>query len=160
VQTAQPQSEAGEIASDQIIKGQEAAARYAGVSKRTIRRWVFEEKMPLTKDGCYIKTILDLYKANRGKEHTEVRTRIIESEANSKEAKAKLLKLELQMKQADLHSRSECEQQTIEKILIVKRGLQALPKKVAARLPAKLRRKVEAIIDAEIRILIAGFAKS
>lgn len=43
----------------QIIKTQKKAAKYAGVSGRTIRRWVSECGMPVTTDGCYIKAALD-----------------------------------------------------------------------------------------------------
>lgn len=46
---------------DEIIKGQRAAAAYAGVSVRTIRNWK-AEGMPLSQDGCYIKSELRAFK--------------------------------------------------------------------------------------------------
>lgn len=46
----------------QILKTSTEAALYARVSKRTIRRWVQENDMPVTKEGYYIKSALDMTK--------------------------------------------------------------------------------------------------
>lgn len=43
----------------QILKTSAEAALYARVSKRTIRRWVQENDMPVTKEDYYIKSALD-----------------------------------------------------------------------------------------------------
>ena len=44
---------------NQILKTQADAARYAAVSKRTIRRWLHENNMLVTTEGYYIKAVLD-----------------------------------------------------------------------------------------------------
>jgi len=52
----------GPVKANQIIKKQVDAAKYASVNNRTIRRWVQEGKMPLTKEGYYIKKVLKIFK--------------------------------------------------------------------------------------------------
>lgn len=53
---------ASSFPANQILKTQAEAARYAGVSKRTIRRWLQENNMPVTTDGYYIKQALYMTK--------------------------------------------------------------------------------------------------
>ena len=49
---------------EQTIRGQKAAAKFAGVSVRTIRNWK-AEGMPMTSDGRYIKPELLLFKKQK-----------------------------------------------------------------------------------------------
>lgn len=58
-----------EIGSDKILDNQKAAAKYAEVSERTIRRWV-KDGMTLTANGKYIGTVLLEWKRQQKKVRT------------------------------------------------------------------------------------------
>ena len=148
------------LAESQIIKTQKEAAEYAGVNTRTIRRWV-KADMPLTKDGHYIKSMLDFYKKNEGKQPTEDKNRQQKAEADLKETKAKLAQRELELKTGELIRREDIEKGRIARIQAVKRGLLGLGRKLAKRIATmKNPRKIEALITEEVRYLIEGFAGS
>ena len=86
------------LADAEIIKTQKEAAKYAKVSERTIRRWV-TAGMPRTETGHYIKAMLDFYRDNEGNQPTEARAKGHQADAEYKDAKAKLMQMELQVKQ-------------------------------------------------------------
>ena len=69
--------------SDRFIETIEDAATYAGVDEETIQGWV-ENGMPLTEDGFFIKSWLDLYKNADGKPTTE-QIKQVEDEEKQKE---------------------------------------------------------------------------
>lgn len=154
------QSNKAAIADNQIIKTQKEASEYASVNTRTVRRWA-KADMPLTKDGYYIKSMLDFYKKNEGQQPTEDKNRQQKAEADLKETKAKLAQMELELKTGELIRREDIEKGRIARIQAVKRGLLGLGRKLAKRVAAiKNPRKIEAIITEEVRYLIEGFAGS
>ncbi len=145
------------FAADQIIKTQKQAAEYAGVKTRTIRRWL-AAGMPKTQEGHYIKNMLDFYKRNEGQEVSEDRKREASAQADYKTTKAKLLGMELELKQGHLVPRDRIEKENVRKIIAVKRGLLGLVRKIAARVPPRYRRQVELTAAEEVRNLINDFA--
>jgi len=151
-----------QIAAGDIVRTQRAAATYASVNARTIRRWLSEGMLTARLDGklVYIKSQLDFFKRNAGSRPTEAKTKGLSADAEYKDAKAKLMQMELELKQGALVRREDYERRDITKILAVKRGLLGLDRRVAALCPPEMRRKIRAVISKEVRIIIAGFAGS
>ena len=147
----------GALAAEQIIKTQKQAAEYAGVRTRTIRRWL-AAGMPRSQEGRYIKTMVDFYKRNDGREVSDDRKREVSAQADYKTTKAKLLEMELGLKQGRLVPREDIEKETVRKIIAVKRGLLGMVRKIAARVPPRYRREVELIATEEVTSLINDFA--
>jgi len=151
------QSNKAVIAASQLIETQKEAAEYAGVNTRTIRRWE-DEGMPKTEDDFYIRSMLDIFKANKGSQITEDKARLQSAEANYKETKAKLLEIELKIKQGQLLPLEAIEKARIARILAVKRAWLGQGRKLAKRLAAlKDPRKIQALLDDENRMIITGF---
>ena len=146
------------IMADQIVKGQKLAAAYAGVSVRTIRNWK-SDGMPVAADGGYIKGFLDFYKKNEGRQPTEERKAGLAADADYKTIRAKLLAIELDVKQGRLIPADEIEAGRINRIITVKRALLGLGRKLAPQLARiKDERKIAAIINTECREMIKGFS--
>jgi len=145
------------------LNSQKAAAKYAKVNVRTIRRWV-QAGMPTGKlDGktIYIAEMLDFYKLNEGKETSKDRKREQKAQADYKTTKAQLLELELKIKQGELIERDSIEKERILRILTVKRALLGLGRTLAPQLATiKNPRKIQSRIDKEVRTIIEKFAKS
>ena len=85
-------SKASAAAAGEIVKGQQKAAKYAGVSMRSIRRWV-QAGMPRTEGGHYFKKMLDFYANNEGSQPTEAKKKGQTADAEYKDAKARLMQL-------------------------------------------------------------------
>jgi len=150
------------LAAEEIIESQKKAAKYVGRSERTIRRWV-KEGMPTAKVNgktAYVKSMLDYFKASEGKQVTEDRKREQTAQADLKQIKAKLLEMDLKIREGKLIEREEIEKQWVQRIQIVKRGFLGMGRKLAPQL-AKLKdpRKVQEIIDKEARQIILKFTK-
>ena len=146
------------IAADQIVKGQKAAAAYAGVSVRTIRNWK-AEGMPVAADGGYIKGFLDFYRKNEGQQPTEERKAGLAADADYKTIRAKLLAIELDVKQGRLIPAEEIEAGRVNRIITVKRALLGLGRKLAPQLARiKDEKRIAAIINTECREMIKGFS--
>ena len=156
--TVEQREKPAAIAADQLIKTQKLAAQFAGVSTRTIRNWV-KDGMPRTGEGYYIKTFLDFYKNNEGKQPTEAKAKGQVADAEYKDAKARLMQIELDIKLGKLVSMEDIERRTVAQILAVKRALLGLGRKLAPQL-AKIKdvKKIRIRIDAETRDIIEGFA--
>lgn len=151
------------VADEQVINSQKAAAKYAYVNVRTIRRWVKAGMSTGKLDGkiIYIKEFLDFYKLNEGKESSRDRKREQKAQADYKTIKAQLLELELKIKQGQLIERDQIEKERIVRILTVKRALLGLGRKLAPRLATiKTPRKIQVRIDEEVRSIIEKFARS
>lgn len=146
------------LAAEQIIKTQKKAAAYANTTVRTIRRWV-DEGMPVTEEGHYIRGMLDIYRLNKGKEQTEMRTKGQEADADYKHAKAKLIGMELQLKTGELVRKADYDRRDVTRIRVIKRGINAMCRKIVASVPARYRRSVQKTAEREARHLIEGFAK-
>jgi len=144
------------------LNSQKAAAKYAQVTVRTIRRWV-KAGMPTGKlngKTIYIKEMLDFYKLNEGKETSGDRKREQKAQADYKTTKAQLLELELKIKQGQLIACEDIERERIVRILTVKRALLGLGRTLAPQLAkTKDPRKIQSRIDKEVRLIIEKFAK-
>jgi len=149
------------IAESQILHTQRKAAAYALVSARTVRRWLAEGMLTAQADGktVYIKSQLDFFKRNEGRQPTEAKTKGQTADAEYKDAKAKLMQMELEIKQGALIRHEDYERRDIARVLAVKKGLLGLGGKVAGRFPPEMQRKIRKVIDTETRSIIEGFAK-
>lgn len=146
------------IAAESIVKGQAAAAAYAGVSVRTIRNWK-KEGMPVAEGGGYIKGMLDFYKKNEGSRPTEAKTKGQTADAEYKDAKAQLMQMELLLRQGKLVPIEEIEAGRVNRIITVKRALLGLGRKLAPQLAkVKTEKKIAAIINTEARDMIESFS--
>lgn len=148
-------------AAEQIIWSQKEAAEYVDRDVRTIRRWLKDGMSQVQADGRigYHKAVLEFFKASEGKSPLPARQRDLEAQADLRETKAKLAKLELAIKEGELIRKDEIEQQRVQRILIVKRALRGFGRKLAPRL-AKIKspRKIQALIDSDIVTIIQIFA--
>ena len=154
-----PKAKAAAIADGEILKTQKEAAAYAEVSTRTVRRWV-EAKMPRTEAGHYIKAMLIFYRDNEGNQPTEAKAKGQAADADYKGAKARLMEIELSVKEGKLIPADQIEAGRVARILAVKRALLGLGRKLAPQL-AKIKdeRKIQNIINNEARAMIKGFAE-
>ena len=146
------------FAQKDILPNQKAAAEFAGVSVRTIQKWK-AAGMPCVEGGGYFKGILKFYKENRGHQPTEERRAGLAADADYKTIRAKLLQMELDVKQGKLVPIEEIEKGRIARILTVKRALLGLGRKLAPQL-VKLKdaRQISKIINTEARSIIKGFS--
>mgnify|MGYP001378561060 CR=1 FL=1 len=124
-----------------LIRDQKKAAKYAGVSDRTIRRWV-KEKMPVTAEGWYIKHYLDIWKQNEGKAPTEEKNRQQKAEAEYKELKTKLLQFEYDIKNGKLI--------TIEEVAKLWKEIITTAQKNIRRIPIILKAEMAGVIPIEM----------
>lgn len=149
---------AAKFADSELVKTQGLAARYVDKSTRTIRRWV-KEGMTRTEDGYYWKALLDHYKTNEGSEPTEAKKKGQTADADYKDAKARLMQMELRVKEGELVPLAEIEQGRVRRILAVKRALLRMPRTLAPQL-AKIRdeRKVQKIINEQVKAIIEAFS--
>jgi hypothetical protein len=151
---------AAEIAADEAIESQKKAARYAGVDARTVRRWQTNGMLTAKRGGrtVYIKSQLDLFRRSQGRQLSEDRKREQKADADYKERKVEELELQIKQLRADYIDRAEVEKGNIARVQVLKRALLALERKVAGRMPAKYRRRVQQAIHTEVVEMINGFA--
>lgn len=152
-----PQQIKGTIDADQLIKTQAEAARYVGVSERTIRRWV-KNGMARTADKYYIKSILEVYKQNEGDKPSEARGRKQEAEATLKTHQAALMELELAKEKQEWISAANVRKVNIEKVLVLKRTLLNQGSRLMDCLSMKTPEQVKDILDEDNRHTINVFA--
>ena len=148
---------------DQLLPTQTAAAAYAGVSRRTIRRWIHERNMPtVILDGkvYYAKSILDAFKRNNDNERPLDLSRKETAEAEFRETRTQLAKLELAIRQGKYIARDEMEEQNVRKVVVLRRTLVGLGRKLAPRLVGKKESAIRQMIDDEIKRAISKFAAS
>ena len=143
-----------------VLQTQGEAADYAGVSVMTINRWV-KSGMMRTERKFYIKSQLDIFKQNKGKGQSpnEHNVRAIKATADVKEAQAALLKLELDSRQDTYHSAEKCLQKDVVRIYTLKRGMMGMGRKVAQQFPKRLRRRIQAACNREVRTICNNFAE-
>jgi len=154
----QPGADEAGATSTEILKTQQEAADYAGVSKRTVRRWV-AEGMPQAGTSGYLKLYLDKYKTGGRPPPSGNRLRIQAAEADYKETKAKLLQMELDLRQGRLIRLEDQDQKDVQRTLVLKRTFLYLGRKLAPRLAAtKSARQCKEYIDKEIRAMLETFA--
>ena len=151
---------------EHVIRSQKAAAAYVGKDVRTIRRWKKEGGMPTlidaeSKKEFYIKALLDFFKENEGKPMSETRQRQELGEADIKQTRARLLEIELEIKEGKLISLDDVNKGRVSRIQAVKQALLGQGKKLAlqlANLRGKGPGKIQGIIDKENKIIIRRFA--
>ena len=154
-----PKSKGASPAAGQVLKTQAEAARYAGKSGRTVRRWV-KAGMPKTEDGHYIKAMLDFYKKNEGNQPTEAKARKEEASADKTQWQAEKLKMEVEIEQGKLvHIDDDYIQDEVKRHMAVNRSLNGLCRTVGARLPVKMRRIVIPILKEEVINIQDAFAE-
>ena len=159
VKTVVKKKTAAALADGEIVKTQRLAARYAGKSTRTIRRWV-KEGMTRTEDGHYFKALLDFYKTNEGSEPTKAKARKEEAIADRTEWQAEKLKRELELEQGKIvYIDDDYIQNELKRHMAVNRALNGLHRTVAARLPEKIRRIVTPILKEEVKNILDAFAE-
>lgn len=146
------------FAKDEVIETQVAAAQYAGVSERTIRRWV-KSSMMRTERKFYIKSQLDIFRQNEGQAPNEHKVRATKATADVRETQAALLKIELSSKQELFHSIEVCRQRSSVQIQTVKRALMGMGRKMSLQFPKKQRRKIMAACNREARTICNNFAE-
>ena len=149
------------IAESQILRTQRQAAVHASVSARTIRRWLNEGMLTAQVAGktVYIKSQLDFFKRNEGRQPTEAKTKSQTADADYKDAKAKLMQMELEIKQGTLIRLEDVQQGRTARVQAVKRALLGLPRKLPPLLEGKSAKKMQSIIRNEVTQIIAGFAR-
>ena len=147
------------FAKDEVLLPQGEAAKYAGVSIRTIRRWV-KAGMMRTDRNCYIKSQLDIFRLNEGRAPSGHRVRVTKATADVRETQAALLKMDLENRQDTYHSVEECRRRRLLQIRAVNRALMGIGRKVAQQFPKKQRRKIQVACNKEARILCNNFAES
>jgi len=142
---------------------QAEAAEYAGVCTRVVRRWKNERGLPVTSQGWYIKKMLDIWKKNDagggGAAMVEHRQRETIAQAGIKEYKEKLLALDLELKRGEYHGTAECEAKGVRKLVDLTRGIEAMRRKVEARVPPEVRAMVSRILKEEIKQMRQQFAR-
>lgn len=146
------------IAESQILHTQRKAAIYASVSARTVRRWLSEGMLTAQADGktVYIKSQLDFFKRNEGRQPTEAKTKGIEADARFKDIRAKLMERVLEEKDGEIEKRAEAIM--IPKLLVLRRSLLSLPKKIAAGMPPEYKRLAHKISMREVKYLMKSLA--
>jgi phage terminase Nu1 subunit (DNA packaging protein) len=147
------------FADAELVKTQRLAGRYAGVSERTIRRWV-EAGMPRTGAGYYFRAMLDVYKTNEGSQPTRAKKRKEEASAEKTEWQAAKLKRELEIEQGKLvRIDDEYLRNEVRRHMAVNRSLNGLSRKVLGRLPEKIRRIVRPVLKEEVDNILDAFAE-
>lgn len=81
------------------------------------------------------------------------------AQAGIKEYKEKLLALDLELKKGQFHSTAECEAKGVRKLVDLTRGIEAMRRKVEARVPPEVRASVSRILKEEIKQMRQQFAK-
>ena len=149
------------IAAEQFLTTQKAAARYVGKDERTIRRWL-ENGMERIKqvDGkyLYIKSVLDFFQRNEGKEPDEYKEQLNKATAGHKEIKRELDEIRLNIEKKKFINAEEIQMQRLRKITEVKRVLMGLTRKLPPLLQQQSMRKMGDIIRKEIEHCINVFA--
>ena len=145
------------IGDDGLIATQALAAEYAGVSVKTVYNWK-TARMAMS-GRKYIPAVLDQYKVSDGSGAFDAKGRQQAADANYKEIKAKLLQMELDVKEGRLLDAEEVKAGQVRRVQVVKRVLMGIGRKYAKRFAGiKTPAKIQKIIDDEMRNIINGFA--
>ena len=145
------------------IRGQKAAAEFLGIDVRTIRKYKNERGMPMAgpNGDWYVKEFLTLWRKNDDDDLEMVvhRRRDTIAQAGVREARQKLLEIELAGKQGEVHSVVECVQRQLRKQVIILREVGVMRKKIISQLQPRDRAKANAIIkeaERNMRLAIIG----
>jgi hypothetical protein len=116
---------ASRMVADDIIQGQEKAAKYAGVTTKTIQRWEHDclKSWEVGRRKCYSKTHLKLFKDSEGASENPHRRREQIATADIKETTAELKKIALGREKGEWVRTDEIERKNLLKINTVNRAL-------------------------------------
>lgn len=140
----------------QVFDTQKEAANYAGVSTRTIRNWI-AEGLPMV-GKKYVAVFLDAWKKNDGSQADEIKDRKNTGEAENKELKNVILRMQIANLKGDVIPTQEVEDGRIERILLVKTVLLGLARKLPPLLKDKTTREMTAVIKEEVEHCINIFS--
>ena len=142
----------------EVLATQAEAAKYAGVSKRTIRNWV-QAGMPQAGTKGYLKLYLNKFKSGGRPAPTGDKKRIQVAEADFKESKATLLQMELDLRQGRVIKVEDQEIKDVQTIMSFKRNFLGLGRLLAQRLAsARSPRVCKGLVDKEVKKIIADYA--
>jgi hypothetical protein len=144
----------------ETFKTRRAAAAYLKVSERTISNYLNNDPDEILKNkqGHFIRRSLDLFKRNNGTA-TGPKHRGLAADADIKETKNELIRMDLAARKGKLVLREEVEKASIAKIIMVKRILLNMSKRLPPLLKGKSQRKIQEIIRKEVNHTINIFAK-
>ena len=143
-----------------ICRGRAGAAEFAGVTTRTISNWQ-RDGMVTYRDGetvIYLKALLAERKEGRGHELSADIKREQTVTVDYKEAKARLMQLELEIRRGEWLRKEHIQRGRIERIGAVKRGLLNLARKLPALLEGRSRKQMQQTIRKEMVHLINVYA--
>jgi hypothetical protein len=138
------------IVNEKAIRTDDEAARYCGVTPRTIR--AKKKDYPL-KDGRgnFIPAMLEQYvKKVSANDQGGVRQQILFADLDLKTKKGGLAQWELDLRAGKYVMAEEVQRESISKIIEVKRVLLSLPRKLSAQLEHKARQVIQAALEGEM----------
>jgi transcriptional regulator with XRE-family HTH domain len=140
-----------------VIESQKEAATYCGVSTRTIRSW--EQDYTLRDaDGRYLIERLDERIAERNEDNSPLRTRILTADAENKEVKTELGRIQLKIRLGELVPRESIEVQRIERVLETRRVLMSLVRKLPPLMKGKTFAEMADTVRSEVYYALGVFA--
>lgn len=142
---------------ENAITTQAEAAAYCGVSTRTLRTW---EKEYALRDanGRYIVDRLDERIAARSIDDNPLKTRILTADAEHKEVRAELGRIQLAIKRGELVPAETIAAERIERIGETRRVLLAMIRKLPPLLKGKSPTEMTVVLRQEIYYALAVFA--
>lgn len=140
-----------------LLKTTEAAV-FFDISSRTLQRY-HKQGCPKYKRGWWdIKEIRKWL--NQEAEDNKLESRKLKAEIEYKEAQAKLKEKELEISEGDYIEKEEVKSQWIRRVIEVKKGLLALPQKIASQITdPKTRSLVEGVCEDEVIELLEQYAR-
>jgi len=155
-------SQAAELIAADLIPGQKKAAKFAGVAPKTIQRWKKAglKCIEIGRVQFYDKNHLLYFKQTEGAVTSPHREREQAATADIKGTKAKLLTLELEIKQGEWIRREEVDRLWLGKVLAVKRALLGQGRKLAPLLRAAGgdMKQLQSIVETDNRQILEKFA--
>ena len=144
--------------SSEVLATQQEAADYAGVSTRTIRKWVVAG-MPQAGKSGYLKLYLDKFRQGGRPAASGNRARIQAAVADIKETEAELKLMKLEIEKGLLIRKEEQIQKDVQRALVLKRAFQNLGRIIAPRVAgSKSARQCKNFIDKAVRQILENFA--
>jgi len=140
-----------------VLSSQKEAATYCGVSSRTIRSWEREYALR-DADGNYIIERLDERIAERDEDASPLKTRILTADAEHKEVRAELGRIQLKIRLGELVPREAIEVQRVERVLETRRVLMSLIRKLPPLLKGKTFAEMAETVRGEIYYVLGVFS--
>lgn len=154
--TSNDERAAATVDGTRICKTQSEAAKYAGVSTRTIQRWLEDGMLAAQMGGkaVYIKDELDRFKLNKGKKATDARVRRDEADADYREKRVKLL--DRQMADIEKEIDERVKEEILKRTIKLKRLLKNIGRNIAAEVilmtPKDAQKRIEYEIEHALKV--------